>query len=283
MIICPLCHGPFGWEIGAQNGDDILEARLHCPSCGILAGVFDGLGVFLPGDAVPVSAGPGPAGPLRVTPEAGPVRGAPLGGAFQKAVEQSSRWVADQLGARDGPLLELAARASGVSRTLVSVSGERPIVSRFDLLELESLRRRWRLEGVPDGWDGVVFEPHSIPFAHRSIGTAVTELGLQELPGPLVVLRELRRVVTGRIYAVMAFLEVADGGGNEGAQPPPLPTMFFESSCLETFRKARWKARFEPVGLVRFQLEDVGSWPEEGGPARSLEGAECRVGVVVAE
>jgi uncharacterized protein YbaR (Trm112 family) len=50
MLECPLCHRQLDWQIISEHKDQIEQAEAHCPQCGALYPVIDGIGIFLTPD-----------------------------------------------------------------------------------------------------------------------------------------------------------------------------------------------------------------------------------------
>lgn len=230
ILVCPLCHSALDWSEERTEHDELLQATATCPSCGIRSSVLEGIGFFLPGDAPtrfpdrdPSSA---PEPPLLP-----PASAAPL----------ESRVLA-ALPSETGRLLELEPERPFLTRHWAGRAGPRPLLGAGDPDRLRAARDEL---GPGGGWDGICFEVHSLPFADRSLAGAVAGPAWQTASGPLVVLRELRRVVRGPLVAPTTFVGAAEAANTEFLRARGWATTFQEARCLELFRRARWDARFE--------------------------------------
>lgn len=241
LLVCPLCHGPFDWTEVTRVRSEIEEARLRCPACGIRASVRAGIGYFLPGDA---PAGPPDVRPHGPTPDLVPDRtGATDPPGWFLTAGPPVDWLTEGWEPGEGPVLEIGPGTGAIPGRL-----DRPGLRRSIVVEGDESAHRDRQvgrAGRPSG-DPLVADAHSLPFADRSVPVALSEFGLQNLPGTLVILRELRRVVAGELRAVAAFLTEPTGPNFDWLRSAGLLDAYDERRCLETFRRARWEVTFTP-------------------------------------
>ena len=257
---------------------EILRASLRCPACGVRAMVEEGIGAFLPGDAEPAGTFPDstPRRPAETT------RLEVAGGSNGSGRADEIARVVESLADAPEPIVQFLSGSAEVARALLQRGDRRPVVSDGSWSDLRELGGAWTGSGIPPRWDALAFEIHSMPFSDRSLGTAVVDLALQGVPGTHVVLRELRRVVRGRLYATVGFVAPEDEENRRWLRARGLEAMFLEERCLRAFRRAGWTARLEhseerPVTPA----EHGGGDPEaEGFPFRTTS---IRRGLLIAE
>ena len=203
-------------------GDRIRRARVLCPACGTASAVRDGVGYFRPGDA-PTGAWGG-----QLTSARTDRSGAPGTWAVPAVRPEIQR----ALGPSEGTRLELVfPRAPRVPPD--PADADRTILVHPEDAEIDP-------SGVADGGpDRIIVEVHSLPFGNRRLGGVFLGPGFQWAPGVHVLLRELRRVASGPLAAlvVLAPDEPRAAAGSVDEQ----------REVVEEFRRARWSAEVVPL------------------------------------
>jgi hypothetical protein len=189
-------------------GPELIAADIACASCGVRSLVRSGIGILWPGDA-PADWVPAPARPVDPGPEA------PTPFPFPRS---GRRLVVDL-----GHLPQLPYRPDpGAVRTVLIC----PDPGR--LVEL--------VASAPAGsLDGLSAELHSFPLADRAVEAAYLAGGWRSLRGPLVVLRELHRVVRGRL-----IVELEAGSSSDRSTEASTNSAERLDTDLELFGKAHW-------------------------------------------
>lgn len=250
-FVCPLCRGDLTWEAVDRSGPEIRSAEALCPSCGTTSRVVGGIGYFFPGDA------PSEGWPLAEVPSPPPPGIPGWAEAFAAARSEIGR----RLGSASPPVLEVAFREFAPGLAPVGGNVAPLVLAERGALTADSLTGGGaRLEAVAP--DLAYVEVHSLPLRDRAYGAAVLGAGLQTASGSRVILREIHRVASERVLALVLLPSGADGASGPGRLPfaPELPDT---ASLLEQFRRCHWEPRMAEVGTLR--VPAVGSGEPEGG------------------
>lgn len=246
-LACPICHRPLAKESGNP----------HCPQCGLSFPESQGVPcLFEPGKedlwasnrsglAQFLDENPGVAQALEQEPEES-LNGADLSakaglrqmqGRFREAVElHQAAWrkcyppayveafeahldfIASRLADCLGPIVDVASgRGMLVSRLLATATA--PIIAT-DLSPSvlhDYQASRWQEHLDTGKLTLLAFDAAAAPFEDRSLPAVTTCLGLQNIPAPENIIRELRRVCGGTLYALCAFYPEDDQANQEAA------------------------------------------------------------------
>jgi hypothetical protein len=260
ILVCPLCHHELLWSKEEIVAGDLRTAWAACPSCGIRSAVHEGVGFFLPGDApehLPDPRPPEPADESLFLPGPEPALA-------ERAISTFS--------SVRGRLLELEPRHPAMPLTSSGGGAPRRLLGSSDPDRIRTFQAEI---GAAGGWDALCFEIHSMPFKDRSLVGALADATLQTTAGPLVILRELRRIVSGPLVVPVAFVDPLAEPDQAWLTARGWGEMFQEPRLLEMFRRARWRARFEPFGTRTLAAD-----PGRGFPSRPTA---ARVGLIIAE
>jgi SAM-dependent methyltransferase/uncharacterized protein YbaR (Trm112 family) len=273
LLVCPACHGGLGWE-DAQ--------RPQCLDCGAAFEVRDGVAAFLTGSPDAsweqlrsglrryLQAEPERERALLTTPpgqlnpadlffrgqlleedgrfgEAEACTSAAIERSYHpeylRASEAELRYLLSALEPGDLTVDIATGRGTLVKAMLASPPAD-VIASDISPLVLRRMRSCFAALGRQGPLSYLAFDARATPFGDQSLPAAVTHLGLPNLADPEAVLRELRRVVRGRLAAVSYFM--ADRDPNRAlAGELGLAAILQRDSCVEIFERAGWSVTIE--------------------------------------
>ncbi|MBV9282701.1 MAG: class I SAM-dependent methyltransferase, partial [Chloroflexi bacterium] len=162
----------------------------------------------------------------------------------------------DCAGETEGPIVDLASGRGALVEALARRTGRQIVASDFSPTVLRRNRRWLTYLGLHDSVSLLAFDARRTPFKDGALAALTTNLGLPNVEEPGAFLGELRRVVSGRFYAVSHFYP-EDGGENAWAiRRMGLGTMLFRDAALEAFRDAGWAV--EETNVCRGLAEPTG-------------------------
>ena len=142
------------------------------------------------------------------------------------------------------PIVDVASGRGTLVRALVAQPSCGVVASDVSPLVLRRMRRRFAALGLRAPLRFVAFDAAAMPYPDSSLDTVTTYLGLPNLPQPDLAIRELRRVVSGRLLAVCYF--IADDDPNLAmASSLGNVSMLIREQCLAAFAQQGWSVSVE--------------------------------------
>lgn len=203
---------------------------------------------------------------------------------YIEAFEAQLDFIAQSLGEASGPIVDIASgRGMLVARLLEKASAPLIATDISPFVLANSLAPRWPEELARGRLRLMAFDASAIPFGDRDLPAVTTCLGLQNIPHPENVARELRRVCGGKFYALCEFFPEDDAENQEAAARHGLAGAYAQSSLGAMMERAGWRVRFHEGPLLRQPPTPEGEIL--GGRVDSLPVREtfCRLAVMVCE
>jgi uncharacterized protein YbaR (Trm112 family) len=173
---------------------------------------------------------------------------------YRACLRSQMEYVIEQLAGTEAPIVDLASgRGSLVERMLGSLDADRRIVATDFSLPVLRRDRAWlRTMGWYDQVSLLAVDARHTPFRAGSVELLTTNLGLQNIDGLGIVLRELRRIVRGRFLAVSHFYPEEDDANSRAIGERGLLSCF-RREALAGLGEAGWQAKLANVchGLAR--------------------------------
>ena len=139
-----------------------------------------------------------------------------------------------------GPILDLASGRCTLVKELIEGT-DRPIVATdFSLRILRRNRARLIHHNLYNRVSLLAFDARRTPFRDRSIDTMTTFVGLPNIEQPGSLLKELRRVVSGRFLAISQFYPATDAANVTALREYGLEDSMLLEPTLNSFEKADW-------------------------------------------
>jgi SAM-dependent methyltransferase len=201
---------------------------------------------------------------------------------YRNALESQLACVARRVRGSVTPVVDLASGRGVLVERLLAEGGTvlatdvSPRVLRWTLRRLRSRARPHRLAGA-------ALDARQLPFRDGSVPTMTTLLGLQNIDAPGPLLRELRRVVSGRLLAVCQFLAPGDEPNRRSLRERGVEALFLRSRCEAAFRAAGWRAEVENLVTAQARPTPTSSvLPGVGIDGFPVAPTELEWGVLVA-
>ena len=155
----------------------------------------------------------------------------------------------------------LVARLAGTSESVVDLASGRGDLA-FELLPalggplvltdlsprvLRHDRRRLDARGAGERVSLLAFDALRTPCNTGALPIVTTNFGVGSVRDGSRLLAELRRIVSGSLYAITYFNPEDDGASRSALEAAGLDTLAFRRSTLERFAKAGWQVTLESV------------------------------------
>lgn len=115
------------------------------------------------------------------------------------------------------------------------------VVSDFSPRVLRENRRRPIAFGLYDRVSLLAFDARRTPFRDGTVAAMTTYAGLGNIEQPGELLRELRRVVAGRLLAITFFCREEDAIHAEMLRQVGMDRTLFRRLAMQTFAEAGWE------------------------------------------
>jgi len=170
------------------------------------------------------------------------------------ACQQSQvKYLVEEVTEGEGPIVDLASGRCTLVRKLIEDT-DRPIVATDFSLRVLRRNRVWLTHHNLYGRVSLLaFDARRTPFRDRSIDMMTTFVGLPNIEQPGSLLKELRRVVSGRFLAISQFYPAADAVNVTALREYGLDNSMLLEPALNDFRKAGWDVSIRNLhrGLAR--------------------------------
>ncbi len=98
----------------------------------------------------------------------------------------------------------------------------------------------------------------ALPFPDGSVAAVTTCLGLQNIPGPERVIRELRRVCRGKLYALCEFFPEDDRENQEAAKALGLEGAYSQDRLAQLMEGCGWRVSCHEGARIKLPPTPVG-------------------------
>jgi uncharacterized protein YbaR (Trm112 family)/ubiquinone/menaquinone biosynthesis C-methylase UbiE len=284
-LACPVCHCALEWTIVERTEDDIEAGSAQCTACAAVYPVREGIGVFLAPEQRSdrlweqqsrqvqyVREHPEVERQLLDTPldalhpadqhwramiletrgryvEAQAAAERAQEGLYTAAARADMRSQFDaviaRLAASDDPIVDLASGRCYLVEALLRALPQPIVATDLSLPVLRRDRRYLAYWGLYDRVSLLAFDARHTPFCEGGVETMTTFVGLPSVREPRDLLAELRRVVSGTLFAISVFYSEADEVHAPVIRQAGMDTLLFRSAALETFAAAGWQVRVE--------------------------------------
>lgn len=156
-----------------------------------------------------------------------------------------------QLSIFEGPIIDLASGRGDLAELLIRKL-EQPIVFTDFSSQILCRNRRWLdFFGLYERVSLLAFDARRSPFKDRAIEVMTTNLGLINIEKPENLLIELRRIVSGKFFAISHFYSEDDEVNAETIKKFGMDKFIFKNSALESFHAAGWQVKMENMMIGR--------------------------------
>lgn len=189
-----------------------------------------------------------------------------------------------QLSIFDGPIIDLASGRGDLAELLVRKLKQPIVFTDFSPQILRRNRRWLEFFGLYERVSLLAFDARRSPFKDGAIKMMTTNLGLINIEKPENLLSELRRVVSGKFFAISHFYQEDDEVNAEAMKKIGLSKFLFRNFALESFYSAGWQVKIENMMIGKAYPTPKGE-VIEGACIDAFPVAETRLewGILVAQ
>lgn len=174
--------------------------------------------------------------------EAGQVAMAGMYTAEYQACSQSQYdYLLDRLSSVQGPIIDLASGRCYLATLLAEKLDQPIVVTDFSPHVLRRDRQRFQLSHLYERISLLAFDARRTPFKDGALETLTTYVGLANIGEPDVLLLELRRIVSGKFWAVSHFYSVEDQVNAAAIDKMGLSNMLYRAPTLSSFTASGWQ------------------------------------------
>ena len=164
---------------------------------------------------------------------------------YLKCYNAQINYLIAQLSIFDGPIIDLASGRGDLAELLVRKL-KLPIVFTDFSPQILRRNRRWlEFFGLYERVSLLAFDARRSPFKDGAIKMMTTNLGLINIEKPENLLIELRRIVSGKFFAISSFYPEDDEVNAETIKKLGVDQFLFRNSALESFYSAGWQVKME--------------------------------------
>jgi uncharacterized protein YbaR (Trm112 family) len=156
-----------------------------------------------------------------------------------------------QLSIFEGPIIDLASGRGDLAELLIRKLNQPIVFTDFSPQILRRNRRWLDFFGLYERVSLLAFDARRSPFKDEAIEVMTTNLGLINIEKPENLLIELRRIVSGKFFAISHFYSEDDEVNAETIKKFGMDKFIFKNSALESFRATGWQVKMENMMIGR--------------------------------
>jgi ubiquinone/menaquinone biosynthesis C-methylase UbiE len=156
-----------------------------------------------------------------------------------------------QLSIFEGPIIDLASGRGDLAELLVRKLKQPIVFTDFSPQILRRNRQWLEFFGLYERVSLLVFDARRSPFKDGAIKVMTTNLGLINIEEAENLLIELKRIVSGKFFAISQFYPEDDEVNAEAIKKFGMDKFIFKNSALESFRAAGWQVKMENMMIGR--------------------------------
>ncbi len=164
---------------------------------------------------------------------------------YLKCYNAQINYLIAQLSIFGGPIIDLASGRGDLAELLVRKLKQPIVFTDFSPQILRRNRRWLEFFGLYERVSLLAFDARLSPFKDGTIKMMTTNLGLINIEEPENLLIELRRVVSGKFFAISHFYQVDDEINAEAIKKVGLDQFLFRKPALNSFCRAGWQVKIE--------------------------------------
>ncbi len=187
---------------------------------------------------------------------------------FLAASNSQMQFVRERLVGRPGPIVDLASGRGSLLEVLLPEASQEFVGTDLSTRILLRDQRFFEFLGLGSKLSLLAFDARQTPFADQSVPTLVTNVGLANIENPGMLLRELRRVVSGEFLATTIFYPEFEGPNADMIRRLKLAPLLYRRSAVKEFEQAGFSVRVSNSVLARARPTPPGVIMHEVRPDR---------------
>ena len=159
---------------------------------------------------------------------------------YNASQQSQVNYLLEEMAGEEGPIVDSASGRCTLVKRLIEDT-DRPIVATDFSLRVLRRNLAWLMHQNLYGCISLLaFDARQTPFRDHSIDVMTTLVGLQSIEQPGSLLRELRRVVSGRFLAISQFYPPTDAVNVAALREYGLADSMLLEPVLNDFKSAGW-------------------------------------------
>ena len=187
---------------------------------------------------------------------------------FRDASKSQMRFLKERLADRPGPIVDLASGRGSLLEFLLPGASQEFVGTDVNTRVLLRDHQYFDFLGLGSKLSLLAFDARHTPFAHQSVPTLVTNVGLANIENPGTLLRELRRVVSGEFLAITIFYPKVEGPNADMIRRLKLEPLLYRRFAVQEFEQAGFPVRVSNSILARARPTPPGVIMHEIRPDR---------------
>jgi uncharacterized protein YbaR (Trm112 family) len=164
---------------------------------------------------------------------------------YLKCYNAQINYLIAQLSIFDGPIIDLASGRGDLAELLIRKLKQPIVFSDFSPQILRRNRRWLEFFGLYERVSLLAFDARRSPFKDGTIKVMTTNLGLSNIEEPENLLIELKRIISGKFFAISHFYQVDDEVNAEAIKKVGLDQFSFRKPALNSLCRAGWQVKIE--------------------------------------
>ena len=203
---------------------------------------------------------------------------------YLKCYNAQINYLIAQLSIFDGPIIDLASGRGDLAELLVRKLKQPIVFTDFSPQILRRNRRWLDFFGLYERVSLLAFDARRSPFKDGAIKVMTTNLGLINIEEPENLLIELKRIISGKFFAISHFYQEDDEVNVEAIKKVGLDQFLFRKPALNSFCKAGWQVKMENMMIGKACPTPKGEVMEGAGiDAFPVAETKLEWGVLVAQ
>jgi hypothetical protein len=154
-------------------------------------------------------------------------------------------WVVRHLHGVKDAIVDLASGRADLASVLLRRSTAHVVITDLSLRILRRNRAWLNAIGALSRTSLIAFDARQTPFQDDSLPCMTTNLGLANIRDPGPLLRELRRIVSGQLYAICDFFPPDDAANRIAIEGLGLGSLLYREPALAALADAGWEVVVE--------------------------------------
>ena len=169
-----------------------------------------------------------------------------------------------QLSSFDCPIVDLASGRVEFAEIMLRKLKQAIIITDFSPRILYRNRKWLEFFDLYDKVSLLAFDARRTPFKDGAVEVMTTNLGLANIENPGNITLELRRIISGKFFAISFFFQEDDEENAKIIKKFGMDKFLFKHSALKAFRSAGWKVKVENMMIGKASPTPKGKVIEEG-------------------
>jgi len=165
--------------------------------------------------------------------------------------ESQYNYVLERLSFSDDPVMDLASGRGYLVERMAGNLDQTIVVTDLSPRVLRRDRRLLEFLGLEDRTSLLAFDARRTPFRDGAVKTMTTNLGLANIENPGRLLDELRRIISGKLLAIMTFYPAEDEENKEAIQSLGLAPFLYQDTALDLLTSAGFEVELANIQVGR--------------------------------